>query len=60
MLNNTLFIFKVAGDTLRSKSRYAALDETAVFGGICRHEFPQQFFNMKHGERYDSLDGNSS
>ncbi|XP_064384583.1 uncharacterized protein LOC135333546 isoform X3 [Halichondria panicea] len=41
----------LAGDTLRSKSRYAALDETAVFGSICRHEFPQRFLNMKHGER---------
>ncbi len=38
----------LAGDAIRSKSRYAALDETAVFGGICRHEFPQ---SMKHGER---------
>ena len=37
---------------MRSKSRYAALDKTAVFGSICRHEFPQRFLNMKHGERY--------
>ena len=27
------------------------LDETAVFGSICRHEFPQRFLSMKHGER---------
>ena len=36
---------------VRSKSRFAALDETAVFRSICRHEFPQHFLNMKHGER---------
>ena len=36
---------------MRSKSRFAALDETAVFGSICRHEFPQRFLNLKHGER---------
>ncbi len=41
----------LAGDAIRSKSRYAALDETAVFGSICRHEFPQRFISMKHGER---------
>lgn len=41
----------LAGDALRSRSRYAALDETAVFGSICRHEFPHRFLNMKHGER---------
>ena len=42
----------LAGDALRSKARYSALDETAVFGSICRHQFPQRFFSMKHGERY--------
>ncbi len=41
----------LAGDAIRSKSQYAALDETAVFGSICRHEFPQRFISMKHGER---------
>lgn len=51
-----IFLFKgchefLAGDTLRSKQRYTALDETAVFGSICRHEYPQRFFSMKHGER---------
>lgn len=41
----------LAGSTLRSKSRYAALSETAIFGRACRHEFPKRFLNMKHGER---------
>ena len=39
---------------LRSASRYKALDETAVFGYACRHEFPGGFLNLKHGEWYDS------
>ena len=26
-------------------------DETAVFGSACRHGFPKQFLNLKHGER---------
>lgn len=30
----------LAGSTLRSKSRYAALSETAIFARACRHEFP--------------------
>ena len=33
---------------LRSATRYSALDETALFGSACRHEFPY----LKHGERY--------
>ena len=37
---------------LRSATRYSALDETALFGSACRHEFPCIFFNLKHGERY--------
>ena len=41
-----------AGDILRSNSQYRALDETAVFGSACRHGFPKQFINLKHGERY--------
>ncbi len=36
---------------IRSANRYKALDETAVFGAACRHEFPLLFFNLKHGER---------
>lgn len=32
-------------------NRYRALDETAIFGRGCRHEFPKKFLNLKHGER---------
>ena len=42
----------LAGNILRSSTRYKALDETAIFGSACRHEFPALFFNLKHGERY--------
>lgn len=41
----------LAGNELRSSQRYHALDETAVFGSACRHEFPHLFINLKHGER---------
>lgn len=41
-----------AGDALRSRSRYKALDETAVLGAICRHDFPLRMLSLKHGERY--------
>lgn len=41
----------LAGNTLRSLKRYKALDETALFGVACRHEFPAAFVNLKHGER---------
>ena len=37
---------------LRSRSRFRALDETALFGSACRHEIPDVFCNLKHGERY--------
>ncbi|XP_025085271.1 uncharacterized protein LOC112558806 [Pomacea canaliculata] len=40
-----------AGSNIRSKSRTLKLDETAVFGCACRHEFPRLFFNLKHDER---------
>ena len=43
----------LAGNMLRSSSRFAALDETGVFGSACRHEFPVLFCNLKHGERYN-------
>ncbi len=42
----------MAGSMLRSAKRYKALDETGVFGYCCRHEFPQKFISLKHGERY--------
>ena len=41
----------LAGSALRSAVRYKALDETVMFGYACRHEFPQAFVNLKHGER---------
>lgn len=41
----------LAGDALRSSQRFHALDETAVFGCACKHEFPVLFLNLKHGER---------
>jgi hypothetical protein len=41
----------LAGSIMRSAVRYKSLDETAVFGYMCRHEFPGQFLNLKHGER---------
>lgn len=41
----------LAGNMLHSAARYKALDETAVFGYACRHEFPGKFINLKHGER---------
>ena len=44
-------LFFLAGHILRSSNRYKALDETAVFGCACRHEFPLMFINLKHGER---------
>jgi len=42
----------LAGDVIRSKSRYAALDETGVVGVACRYEFPFRFLSLRHGERY--------
>lgn len=40
----------LAGDAMRSSTRYHALDETALFGASCRHEFPALLY-LKHGER---------
>ncbi len=36
----------LAGNALRSKSRYARLDETAVMGVVCRHGHPLCFCNL--------------
>ena len=33
-------------------NRNKLFDIKAVFGSVCHHEFPQKFFNLKHGERY--------
>ncbi|XP_078661810.1 uncharacterized protein LOC144905876 [Branchiostoma floridae x Branchiostoma belcheri] len=41
-----------AGNCLRSKAQQKKLDITGVFGGVCRHEVPQKFLNMFHGERF--------
>ena len=38
-----------AGNALRSSQRYHALDETALFGSACRHEFPHTFINLNMG-----------
>ena len=40
----------LAGDMLRSKSCYSALDETAVMGAACRYE--SSIPCVKHGKRY--------
>ena len=42
----------LAGDALRSKSRYHRLDETGVVGVVCRHEFPYKMLSLRHGERF--------
>jgi len=45
----------LAGDAVRSRSRNANLDVRAVFGSVCRHEYPVLFMDMKHGERFVSF-----
>ena len=42
----------LAGNMLHSAKRYKALDEAAIFGMCCRHEFPKMFLDLKHGERF--------
>ena len=41
----------LAGNLLRSNTRYKVLDETGVMGIVCRHEFPYRLYNLRHGER---------
>ncbi len=41
----------LAGDALRSANKFKALNETALFGYSCCHDFPGQFISLKHGER---------
>ena len=36
---------------LRSASKFKALDETAIFGYCCRHDFPGWFITLKHRKR---------
>ena len=43
------FIPRSPSFTLEKFGRY--VDETAVLGTACRHEFPHMFINLKHGER---------
>ena len=38
-----------------SAKRYRALDETAVFGYCCHHDFSGKFINLKHGEKWVCL-----
>ncbi|XP_071853693.1 uncharacterized protein [Apostichopus japonicus] len=40
-----------ASDHLRTKNRSKKVDETGVFGAVCRHEMPIKFFSLKQGER---------
>ncbi|XP_076099472.1 uncharacterized protein LOC143068950 isoform X2 [Mytilus galloprovincialis] len=40
-----------AGNDLRSKAKNKKLSETAVFGATSRHDYPQKFFSLKHGEK---------
>ena len=52
----SFFIFQncndfLAGDLIRSRTRFAALDETGVIGIACRHEHPFRFYSLRHGER---------
>jgi len=45
----------LAGHALRSRSKFAALSETAIMGVVCRHEHPLCFINLFHGERYGHI-----
>ncbi|XP_046862562.1 uncharacterized protein LOC124456069 [Xenia sp. Carnegie-2017] len=38
-------------DMIRSKGRNKLFDEKGVFGGVCRHDYPKGFMNIKHGKR---------
>ena len=38
-------------DGIHSKGKNKLYDEKAVFGCVCRHEFPLCFLDIKHGER---------
>lgn len=42
----------LAGNALRSHGRFSALDETAMMGVVCRHEYPLCFINLYHGEKF--------
>ena len=40
---------------IRSKGKNKLYDEKGVFGRVCRHDVPQGFLDIKHGERYYSV-----
>lgn len=41
--------FQAGGDIIRSSVKTDRLDETAVFGAVCKHEYPKLFCNIKQG-----------
>ena len=56
-INASLKLFRqdcsnfLAGNAIRAQARNTKLETRAVFGSVCRHEYPLRFLNMKHGER---------
>eukprot|EP00794_Sanderia_malayensis_P005106 gene5106-5754_t len=38
-------------DTIYSKGKSSCYDIKGLIGSICRHDFPQKFIDLKHGER---------
>ena len=40
---------------IRSKGKNKLYDEKGVFGHVCRHDVPQAFLDIKHGESYYSI-----
>eukprot|EP00794_Sanderia_malayensis_P001386 gene1384-1526_t len=38
-------------DTIYSKGKSLCYDIKGLIGSICRHDFPQKFIDLKHGER---------
>eukprot|EP00794_Sanderia_malayensis_P006783 gene6783-7548_t len=43
--------FNAGSATSEILNRNKLFDIKAVFGSVCRHEFPNKFMNLKHGER---------
>lgn len=46
--------FQAGGDfdVIHCKGKNNLFDEKAVFGCVCRHEYPLRFLDIKHGERF--------
>ncbi|PIK40454.1 hypothetical protein BSL78_22703 [Apostichopus japonicus] len=40
-----------AGNAIHTKSTSNLIDETGLFGAVCRHEMPLFFFNLRQGEQ---------